>query len=157
MTLSLRPRAFYGAFDRFPSHKGAAVHIDRFARALFAHLGGGGLLYVLGGEGLPPYQREGNVEIVRFSRSVPNFLGRVLGYRGRLAALLDEADADRSLEICHFRDPWTGIPVLERPHGYACVYEVNGLPSIELPLSYPAVDEQTLAKVRADERRCWTE
>jgi glycosyltransferase involved in cell wall biosynthesis len=157
MPLSLRPRAFYGAFDRFPSHKGAAVHIDRFARALFAHLGGGGLLYVLGGDGLPPYQREGNVEIVRFSRSVPNFLARVLGYRGRLAALLDQADADRSLEICHFRDPWTGIPVLERPHGYACVYEVNGLPSIELPLSYPAVDDQTLGKVRADERRCWTE
>ena len=121
MPLSLRPRAFYGAFDRFPSRKGAAVHIDRFARALFAHREGGGLLYVLGGEGLPAYQREGSVEIVRFSRSVPNFLARVLGYRARLASLLDEADAGGGLEICHFRNPWTGIPVLARPHGYACV------------------------------------
>src|SRR4051812_34641035 len=132
MPLASRPRAFYGAFDRFPSRKGAAIHIDRFARALFAHRGGG-LLYVLGGEGLPAYQREGDVEIVRFSRSEPNFLARVLGYRARLAALLDQTAPAGSLEICHFRDPWTGIPVLERPHGYACVYEVNGLPSIELP------------------------
>ena len=157
MPLALRPRAFYGAFDRFPSRKGAAVHIDRFARALFAHLDGRGLLYVLGGDGLPAYQREGNVEIVRFSRSVPNFLARVVAYRARLAALLDEAEGGGALEICHFRDPWTGVPILERPHGYACVYEVNGLPSIELPLTYPALDDETLAKVRADERRCWTE
>jgi glycosyltransferase involved in cell wall biosynthesis len=154
---SLRPRAFYGAFDRFPSRKGAAVHIDRFARALFSHFEGRGLLYVLGGEGLPAYQREDQVEIVRFSRPVPNFLARVLGYQARLAALLDAAEAGGSLEICHFRDPWTGVPVLARSRGYACVYEVNGLPSIELPLTYPALDAGTLDKIRADERRCWTE
>ena len=34
------------------------MHIDRFARALFEHAGGG-LLYVLGGDDLPAYQREG--------------------------------------------------------------------------------------------------
>src|ERR1044071_4413718 len=105
MPLGLRPRAFYGAFDRFPSRKGAAVHIDRFARALFARVGGGGLLYVLGGDGLPAYQREGAVEIVRFSRAVTNFLERALAYRARLAAVLDEAEAGGggSLQICHFR------------------------------------------------------
>ena len=64
MVPALRQRALYAAFDRFPSRKGSAVHIDRFARALFEHAGGG-LLYVLGGEGLPAYQREGEVEIVR--------------------------------------------------------------------------------------------
>lgn len=157
MPLSLRPRAFYGAFDRFPSRKGAAVHIDRFARALFDHCGGSGLLYVLGGDELPAYQREGAVEIVRFGRPVANFLERALSYRARLAALLEEAEAGGALEICHFRDPWTGLPVLTRPHGYACVYEVNGLPSIELPFTYPDLDSETLEKVRADERRCWSE
>jgi len=157
MPLSLRPRAFYGAFDRFPSRKGAAVHIDRFARALFGHLGGSGLLYVLGGDGLPAYQREGAVEIVRFGRPLANFLERALAYRARLTVLLEEAVAGGALEICHFRDPWTGIPVLARPHGYACVYEVNGLPSIELPFTYPDLDGETLAKLRADEVRCWSE
>jgi len=149
-----RHRALYAAFDRFPSRKGAAVHIDRFARALFAHTGGG-LLYVLGGEGLPPYQIEGGgtIEIVRFERAMPNFLQRALAYRARLAALLDGADG--ALELCHFRDPWGGLPIVERPHGYATVYEVNGLPSIELPFAFPGISPQTLRKVRSDEERCW--
>jgi glycosyltransferase involved in cell wall biosynthesis len=149
-----RHRALYAAFDRFPSRKGAAVHIDRFARALFAHAGGG-LLYVLGGEGLPPYQLEGGgtVEIVRFERAMPNFLQRALAYRVRLAALLDRVGG--ALEICHFRDPWGGLPIVERRHGYATVYEVNGLPSIELPFAFPGISPQTLRKVRSDEERCW--
>jgi glycosyltransferase involved in cell wall biosynthesis len=154
------PRALYAAFDRFPSRKGASVHIDRFARALFAHMSGG-LLYVLGGDGLPAYQREASdsrvdrddIEIVRFSRAVPNYLERALAYGARLSALLDQRGG--ALEICHFRDPWSGIPIVSRPHRYACVYEVNGLPSIELPFAFPGVDPATLQKVRADEERCW--
>ena len=50
-----------------------------------------------------------------------------------------------SLEIAHFRDPWSGLPILDR--GCATVYEVNGLPSIELPFSYPTVSPRTLAKI----------
>lgn len=60
--------ALYAAFDRFPSPKGAAVHIGRMASTLFEIMGGG-LLYVLRDETLPPYQREDRVEIVRYSRS----------------------------------------------------------------------------------------
>lgn len=153
------PRALYAAFDRFPTRKGASVHIDRFSRALFAHARGG-LLYVLGGDGLPAYQREpsdggdrDDVEIVRFSRTIPNFLERALAYGARLSALLDQRGGE--LEICHFRDPWSGIPIVSRPHSYACVYEVNGLPSIELPFAFPGIDPATLEKVRADEQRCW--
>ena len=73
MPLARSHEALYASFDRFPSRKGSAVHIDRFARALFERAGGG-LLYVLGGDGLPPYQREGEVEIVRYSRTTPNYL-----------------------------------------------------------------------------------
>jgi glycosyltransferase involved in cell wall biosynthesis len=149
------PRALYSAFDRFPSRKGAAVHIDRFARALFAHAGGG-MLYVLGGEGLPPYQVEGagTIEILRFERAIPNFLQRALAYGARLGAWLDGAGS--ALEICHFRDPWGGLPIVSRPHAYATIYEVNGLPSIELPFAFPAIGPETLRKIREDEVRCWT-
>jgi glycosyltransferase involved in cell wall biosynthesis len=148
-------RALYAAFDRFPSRKGAAVHIDRFARALFAHAGGG-LLYVLGGDDLPARQIEGagSIEIVRFARAIPNFLQRALAYSARLSDLLDQAGA--TLELCHFRDPWSGVPVVSRPRGYAAIYEVNGLPSIELPFAFPGINPATLRKVRADEERCWT-
>ena len=77
-------RALYAAFDRFPSRKGAAVHIDRFARTLFDQVGGG-CLYVLGGEDLPVRQVEGHVEILRFSEDIPNFLERSMAFGSSLA------------------------------------------------------------------------
>jgi hypothetical protein len=83
---ALRHRALYAAFDRFPSRKGSAVHIDQFARTLFEQAGGG-LLYVLGADGLPPYQREGSVEIVRYSRPAEHLLERAAGFGARLNAM----------------------------------------------------------------------
>ena len=152
MVPALRHRALYAAFDRFPSRKGSAVHIDRFARALFEHAGGG-LLYVLGGEGLPQYQREGEVEIVRFVGEPGHLLERAAGFGARLDALLERTEA--TLELVHFRDPWSGIPIVERPgRSYVAVYEVNGLPSIELPFLYPAVPAPILERVAELEQRC---
>src|SRR5215216_6107901 len=120
---ALRHRALYAAFDRFPSRKGSAVHIDRFARALFEHAGGG-VLYALGGDDLPAYQREGDVEIVRYMREAYHLLERAAGYGERLATLLERLP---DLEIAHFRDPWSGVPIVERPgRRYVAIYEVNG-------------------------------
>ncbi len=147
----LRHRALYAAFDRFPSRKGSAVHIDRFARALFEHAGGG-LLYVLGGDELPAYQREGTVEVVRYLREADHVLERAAGYGERLSALLDRLP---DLEIAHFRDPWSGVPIVEHPgRRYMTVYEVNGLPSIELPFLYPAIPPAILERIGGLERRC---
>jgi glycosyltransferase involved in cell wall biosynthesis len=144
--------ALYAAFDRFPSRKGSAVHIDQFARTLFEHAGGG-LLYVLGGEGLPPYQREGTVEIVRYMRPADNLLERAAGFGARLDELLGKLDS--SLKLVHFRDPWGGLPIVERPgRRYAAVYEVNGLPSIELPFTYPALPRPMLERIAALEQIC---
>ena len=129
MPLTLQHQALYASFDRFPSRKGSAVHIDRFARTLFTRAGGG-MLYVLGGDGLPPYQREGEVEVVRYSRASENYLERALGFSARLEALLDAEGP--SVRVAHFRDPWSGMAVAERD--LVRVYEVNGLPSVELPV-----------------------
>jgi glycosyltransferase involved in cell wall biosynthesis len=141
--------ALYASFDRFPSRKGSAVHIDRFARALFAHADGG-LLYVLGGDGLPPYQREGEVEIVRFSRPTDNYLQRALAFSARLEALLDQDGG--SMRLAHFRDPWSGMAVVQR--ALATVYEVNGLPSVELPYLHPGIPRGTLERIAEVEQRC---
>src|SRR5829696_514539 len=140
------PRALYAAFDRFPSRKGSAVHIDRFARALFEWTGGG-LLYVLGGDGLPAGQREGDVEIVRFSLGLENYLERALAFSARLERLASPAP-----RLVHFRDPWSGMPLLGTPA--AKVYEVNGFPSVELPYAHPDLPPATLARVRGLEDRC---
>lgn len=146
------PRALYAAFDRFPSRKGAAIHIDRFARTLF-DARGGGVLCVLGGETLPLHQVEENgVEIVRFAAGIPNFLERSLAFQGWLGRIVDRLAP--SLEIAHFRDPWSGIPIVRRARAFATVYEVNALPSIELPSLFPVVGAPTLAKIRRMELEC---
>jgi glycosyltransferase involved in cell wall biosynthesis len=144
-------RALYAAFDRFPSRKGSAVHIDRFARALFEQAGGG-LLYVLGGDDLPAYQREGSLEIVRYMREAEHVLERAAGFGERLATLLDRLP---DLALAHFRDPWSGAPIVDRPRRrYTTVYEVNGLPSIELPFLYPSIPPAILEWVHGLEQRC---
>ena len=153
MPIELRHRALYASFDRFPSPKGAATHIARMATTLFEVMEGG-LLYVLGDDALPIYQREGSVEILRHVADVPNFLERALGFGRALEGVLDEQG--EGLEICHVRDPWGGVPVLSRRRGYRVVDEVNGLPSIELPYRYPAIAPSTLAKIRLAEEFCWT-
>jgi glycosyltransferase involved in cell wall biosynthesis len=146
-----RHRSLYAAFDRFPTRKGAAVHIARFAPALFDHAGSG-ILYVLGGDGDPLHQLEGNAEIVRHPGGEPNFLERAAGFARRLVSLLDEAAP--ALEIVHFRDPWSGAPILTHPASFRTVYEVNGLPSIELPYLFPSIAPRTRAKIEAMERFC---
>ena len=146
---ALQHQALYASFDRFPSRKGSAVHIDRFARTLFERTGGG-LLYVLGGDGLPPYQREGEIEIVRYSRASENYLERALGFSARLEALLDAEGA--SIRLAHFRDPWSGMAVAERD--VVRVYEVNGLPSVELPYLHPRIPRGTLERIAEVEQRC---
>jgi glycosyltransferase involved in cell wall biosynthesis len=140
-------RALYAAFDRFPSCKGAAIHIDRFARALF-DFAGGGLLYVVGDDDLPAHQIEGDVEIVRFSERIENFLQRSVAFGEQLGALLEENAS--ALEIAHYRDPWSGLPIVARPHSYRTIFEVNALPSIELQHAYD-VAPQTLRKIESME------
>ncbi|MEO8379222.1 MAG: glycosyltransferase family 4 protein [Acidobacteriota bacterium] len=145
-------RALYAAFDRFPSRKGAAIHIDRFARTLFDHMGGG-VLAVLGGPGLPAHQVEPSCEIVRFPLAIENFLERAVAYGHWLGAHVDRLAG--SLELCHFRDPWSGAAIaLNERRRYAVVYEVNALPSVELPSLFPSVGPRTLEKIRAQELAC---
>lgn len=145
------PESIYAAFDRFPTRKGASTHIARFAPALFRHCGGG-LLYVLGDATMPVRQLEEDVEIVRFHREIPNFLERAVAFQEQLSRVVDASRG--SLRIAHFRDPWSGPPLLEADRDWAAVYEVNALPSIELPSAFPSVSPQTLAKIRATELWC---
>ncbi|GAA4603700.1 hypothetical protein GCM10023195_12310 [Actinoallomurus liliacearum] len=146
-------RAAYFAFDRFPSSKGSAVHIGHMAAELFARFDGG-LLGVLGGGPLPRYQREaGGIEIARFGEQIPNFLDRAEAFSRWVAAHVEPHR--ETLRICHVRDPWSALPVLALPgRGYRVVYEVNGLPSVELVHTHPSVTPATLAKIADLERLC---
>ena len=146
-------RALYSAFDVYPSSKGAATHIRQAARTLF-DCAGGGLLYVLGHEQLPRYQREQSVEILRFGGLVSNYLHRALRYSDELSQVL-RSGVKHHLEVAQFRDPWGGIPLIRESYGrYKTIYEVNGLPSIELPMAYPQIRRSTLSKIRVLEDEC---
>lgn len=155
MILQKSHKALYGAFDIYPSAKGAATHIYHNAQTLFDWKGGG-WLSVVGSEKLLPYQQEGNIEITRFSEQIPNYLIRAQAYSQYLHDLLA---TQPDLEICHFRDHWSGIPVLthrkRQQKKYKTVYEINGLPSIELPYRYPSLSERTLNKMKSLEQLCY--
>ena len=148
------PQTFYAAFDVYPSAKGAATHIHHMARTLF-RFGGGGVLHVLGQPDLPTYQEEpGNVVIRRFGASIPHYLGRADAYMAHLDQTLE---AYPDVRLYHFRDIWSGLPILKKAGkaGKAVtVFEVNGLPSIELPYHYPQLTKHTLTKLRELEDQC---
>ena len=149
-------RALYAAYDRFPSAKGAAIHIARMAARLFEHAGDGALL-ALGDATLPAYQCDGRIETVRLRSSRPDLLDRINAYQ-RLV-YFESAKQAATLKIVHFRDPWGGVPILRalKDQGSACrtVYEINGLPSIEWPERYDGMARSTIALLRNEERHCW--
>ena len=111
------------------------------------------MLYVLGGDGFPRWQRDGGVDVLRYDAAEENFLDRVVGFGDALAKVVDAMPA---LELAHFRDPWSGAAIALRPHDYATVYEVNALPSIELPHLFD-LGTSTLEKIRALELACCAE
>jgi glycosyltransferase involved in cell wall biosynthesis len=124
------------------------------AAALFDSFGGG-LLGVLGGGELPRYQWEPDpgIEIARFAENIPNLIDRAEAYSAWVAAHL--APHRSTLRVCHVRDPWSALPVVNLDErGYAVVYEVNGLPSIELAHTWPHAAPDTLAKIAQLEDFC---
>ncbi len=150
----MQHRALYAAFDRVPSAKGAAMHIAHTVRAL-QRVAGNTLLACVADGRLPARECEDHIEVRRLGADAPDMVERVRAYRRELAAILDTQRA--SLRVCHFRDPWSGIPILDARGPWTTVYEVNGLPSIELPYRYPQLGARTLERVQAMERRCLAE
>jgi glycosyltransferase involved in cell wall biosynthesis len=143
--------ALYVAFDVHPSAKGASTHITHFSECLFEYLRGG-LLYVVGHDKLPAHEAQEQSETLRFAEAIPNYLERAQAFSERLLALLP---TQPTLRIAHFRDIWGGLPLLQYPQRtYRCLFEVNGLPSIELPYRYPLLSSATLKKFEAMEQFC---
>jgi glycosyltransferase involved in cell wall biosynthesis len=144
------PRSIYVAFDVFPRGKGSSSHIAAMVEALAER--GPVELLCLGYGDLPGYQEEGPVTVQRFKLYHPNLLRRAEGFAEFVAARVAAA----SPELIVFRDPWGGVPALEAAPDAAAVFEVNALPSWELPYTYPALsaNHALLAKLADRERYC---
>ncbi len=143
-------KALYAAFDLFPTSKGASTHIAHMAKYLFDFYGNG-LLYTLGNETYPDYESEGNTDIIRFSKRIPHYLNRAFEFSHHLEHLLRN---HTEINHIHFRDIWGGLAIFNSASKAKTLFEVNGLPSIELPYRYPGLTKATLGKIERIENLC---
>jgi glycosyltransferase involved in cell wall biosynthesis len=148
-----KPRSIYIAFDVFPRPKGSSSHVAAMVRAL---AGGHGPVWLLclGVGDMPSYQEEDGVVIHRYNIYHPNLLTRAAGF-GEFVAQMT-ARAGDEVELIVFRDPWGGAPALAAGGDAVAIFEVNALPSWELPYTYPGVRHNypLLEKLRDLERYC---
>lgn len=154
------PRVVYAVFDRFPAPKGAAVHIGAFARALGEAFGPVSLVTVADSAAADrsalsflPHQLPGVTHVPLPARGA-DVISRAMTYRRMIAAWWPR----EPVEVVHVRSIFEGYPVARRKEDLCryFVYEVNGLPSIELKYHYPGVasDRELLIKLRAQEDAC---
>ncbi len=147
---NLNHKVLYAAFDLFPTAKGASTHIEVFSKRMF-QVFDGGMLFTLGNILYAPSEVEGTIEIKRFVEQIPQYMERANAYGKALSKQIEQMP---HLELVHFRDIWSGLASLHPKRTYRCIYEVNGLPSIELPYRYPELKTKTIQKLRQLELRC---
>ncbi len=143
-------RSVYIAFDPHPSYKGASTHIAHMADVLakaYPPL----LLLTLTSK-LDPI-RTSNIDHYRFETAETNFFKRSTGFTHWVQAMIGQ---QHYLLVGHYRDPWGGLALSDFPHVHS-VFEVNGLPSIELPYRYPDLSSVTLEKIQRLENICLQE
>lgn len=141
-------RSLYAAFDLYPSYKGAATHIEAFSQVLF-EVFNPGLLYTIGPMQQP--EKHSRFTLMHFSQPVKNYLERAHLFTIQLHKIIEELD---HLHVCHYRDIWSGLAAINADLKCPRIFEVNGLPSIELKYRYPQVLPATLNKISRIEREC---
>ncbi|MDD5035508.1 MAG: glycosyltransferase family 4 protein [Methylococcaceae bacterium] len=133
----------YASFDEVPSYKAASTHILANCRKpMLRHRL---ILLSLGEVVLPP--SAGFIHIPAAIRE-KNYLRRGEFFR----AFVQQQLLAEQPDVFHFRTPWEGL--LAGRLGLPNVYEVNGLPSIELPYHYRDIGARPLAILRQWEQAC---
>lgn len=142
-------KSLYAAFDPYPSYKGSAIHIEKSTAILSAKHPN---LLVLSLQG--PYELQ-NSEYISHQvfQSEGNYLQRATSFSSWVDELISK---QYNLQVAQFRDIWSGIPIVKRKH-ITSIFEVNGLPSIELKNRYPILGTSTLEKIRDLENECLRE
>ena len=143
------PRVLYTAFDIVPSPKGASTHILHNIRGLVnsrldVHL-------ITPNDGLLPADDEiEGAHVTRISQDLTqNFLARAVHFGKMVQTHL----ATDQYDVVQFRNIWDGIHIAQnkKRFGYKTLFEVNGLPSVELKYHYPGLDTDLLAKIKEQE------
>ena len=133
----------YSAFDVVPSPKGASTHITYFVCGL-VEAGYRVQLITAGDPSLPERDTYCGAGILRVPPGDdPNFLKRAVEFG---QAVMQHLESKNDYAVCHFRSIWCGLPIVQAKaqFGYKTLFEVNGLPSIELKYHYPALKGNAL-------------
>jgi glycosyltransferase involved in cell wall biosynthesis len=144
------PRVLYTAFDIVPSPKGASTHILHNIRGLVnsqyqVHL------FTPNDGLLPPEDTIEGAQVTRVSQDLSqSFLERAVHFGKTVLAHLT---LHPEYDVVHYRNIWDGLAVAQnrKRFGYKTLFEVNGLPSIELKYHYPGMDSNLLTKVKEQE------
>ena len=134
----MKSSVLYAAFDLVPSPKGASTHITYFVRGLVA--AGCQVTLITAGDPARPGQEtyEGATLLRGPAGGDHNFLARAMAF-GRFTLAHAAAHA---YDIVHVRSVWSGFPLVQQRAAlppFKLLYEVNGLPSVEMKYHYPAV------------------
>ncbi|MFP2900091.1 glycosyltransferase family 4 protein [Corallococcus sp. 4LFB] len=145
----------YASFDRFPAPKGAAVHIRAFVEALGAAFGTVDLVAIGDAPGAPPPALGPHVAYHPLGARGKDLVAQALTFRSHLGAWWRGRPRAK---VVHVRSIFEGYPIARRKAALtdALVYEVNGLPSIELKYHHPDVadDAELMRKLLAQEEAC---
>jgi len=143
-------KVLYTAFDIVPSPKGASTHILHNIRGLVngqfdTHL-------LTPNDGLLPNEDilEGAL-VTRISQDLTqNFLSRATHF-GK--AVFNHLALHPDYDVVQYRNVWDGLSIAQnkKRFGYKTLFEVNGLPSIELKYHYPGIDADLLSKIKEQE------
>ncbi|WP_066423879.1 glycosyltransferase family 4 protein [Anabaena sp. 4-3] len=147
----------YISFDTVPAPKGAAIHIEAFSQALAAAFGDIHLLTVSPTAELINYHHiHPQVMQTMLPALGENLIQRVLYFRRLLRGWLE----GKRFDAIHIRSIYEGLVIALNKKQYCdkLIFEVNGLPSIELKYRYPAVvdDRELLHKLHSQEQVCLT-
>ncbi|MBE0683464.1 MAG: glycosyltransferase family 4 protein [Anaerolineales bacterium] len=144
------PKILYTAFDIVPSPKGASTHILHNIRGLVngqfdVHL-------ITPTDGLLPTEDTiAGARVTRIPQDLTqNFLARAVHFGKSVSAHLA---LHPGYQVVHFRNIWDGFHIARNKTklGYKTLFEVNGLPSIELKYHYPGLDSELMAKIKEQE------
>lgn len=144
-------RILYTAFDIVPSPKGASTHIMHFIRGL-VNAGYDVHLITPGDGALPAQDTLEGAKVTRIPvETGANYLSRAIAFGQSVMAHVASA---ASYDVVHYRSIWGGLQLAQARvrHGYKTLFEVNGLPSVELKYHYPGLrDNGVLLKIREQE------
>ncbi|MBK8616216.1 MAG: glycosyltransferase family 4 protein [Anaerolineales bacterium] len=140
----------YTAFDIVPSPKGASTHILHNIRGLVNR--NYGVHLITPNDGLLPTEDtiEG-AQVTRITQDLTqNFLARATHF-GK--AVLSHLSLHPQYDVVHYRNIWDGLHIAQnkKRFGYKTLFEVNGLPSIELKYHYPGLDSELVSKIKEQE------